>query len=169
MQPRFNDVPIVCWSTLSAIAVGGSCLYGSSLALVMKGWHCWSSALLLTLSAGLAWCIFGPILVMVTKKNAFTCAHASLVTMAYGEMVLAMGALLNILGVSESRFLFPDPASFNIAWVSLSNVTMATALSVQLAGVRVAPWKTLLTWILALNGSGFLFFIILKTVLEKGM
>jgi len=143
-------------------------LYGGSLSLVIKGWEIGASALLLTLSAGLAWCVFGPLLVLFTRKNAFTCAHACLVTMAYGEAILAIGALLNLIFASAHAGAWLDPVVFNICWVGLSNVVMAVALAVQLGSVRVEYGKTLLIWMLALNGSGVLFFLVFKEILPKG-
>jgi hypothetical protein len=166
LQPGCGNVPLFCWSILVFIAVGGSCLYGSSLAFVIEGFQPGPSALLLTLSGGFAWCIFGPILVLVTRRNAIVLAHACLVTMAYGEAVLAVGALLNLSGLPAAGLASMDPSAFNCAWVALSNVVMALALSIQLAALKVPPWKTLLTWTLVLNGSGIGLFLMLSSILR---
>jgi hypothetical protein len=162
---RFQDVPVSTWLILTSIAVFGSALYGGSLSLVLPDWQIGSSALVLTLSSGLAWCIFGPILVLMLRKNAYVLAHACLITMAYGEAVLAIGAFLNLLFSLGFRNL--DCGMFNIVWIGLSNVIMASALSVQLGALRVPYWKTLLIWMLTLNGSGYLFFLMFKQIIEK--
>jgi hypothetical protein len=166
LNPPLDELPFACWITLVAIAVLGSGFYGATLGLVIDGWRLGEGALLLTLSAGLAWCVFGPTLLAATRLPAFCGAHACLVTMAYGEAILAVGAAVNML--SWATGLKPaDSVAFNIAWVALSNLVMASTLSFQLLAVNIPVWKTLSIWMLALNGSGFLFFLLLKYILER--
>jgi hypothetical protein len=167
-KPRLANLPYRCWSGFAAIAIVGSCVYGGSISLVLSGWKLGYGALLLTLSAGLSWCIFGPILVIATKTNVFTCAHACLVTMAYGESVLFVGALINLLLSATHGSISLDPVAFNIAWVALSNVIMAGSLSILLAALRVPYWKTGLLWMLVLNLSGLVFFHLFKSMLGGG-
>src|SRR5579885_718372 len=78
-KPRWNRLPFRTWGILTSIAVGGSIFYGASLTQVVHSWQLWQGALILTASAGLAWCFFGPSLVLVTRRDAFICAHACLV------------------------------------------------------------------------------------------
>ena len=49
--------------------------------------------------------------------------------------------------------------------VAASNIVMAFALASQLKSLGVAPWKTLACWMLALNGSGTLFFLLFRHLL----
>jgi len=167
MKPRFADLPYRSWLYLSGIAIGGSMIYGASLSLVVQRWHFGASAMLLTFAAGLAWCVFVPIIVMATKMNVFAVTHACLVTMAYGEAVLALGAVINVLLSSSQVFRVVDGVTFNAAWVLLTNIIMLMALAIQLAAVKIPYWKTALLWMVALNGSGYLFFIVFKQFLEK--
>ena len=140
-----REIALGTWGWLAAIAVAGTLLYGATLPRV--------SALQLLAATGLSWCLFGPALVLVTRLRISTCAHACLVTMAYGIGVLAVGAGINNL-------LRPGPL-FNAAWVGLSNAIMAATLVRQLSTVGVRWWRTLATWLVALDGSGLALFWIL--------
>jgi hypothetical protein len=86
--PTLSTLPGPAWAGLVGIAVGGSAVYGASLSLRFPRWRPDNGALWLALSAGLGWCVFGPTLVLVTRRNALTCAHACLVA-----------ALTDLLGV----------------------------------------------------------------------
>jgi hypothetical protein len=130
------------WGWLTAVAVAGTVVYGSALPR--------PSALRLLAATALSWCLFGPALVWVTRKRALTCAHACLVTMTYGIAVLAVGA-----GIS--RLLSPG-SLFHLAWVALSNAIMALALVRQLEVLDVRPWRTLLPWVVVLDGAGIALF-----------
>ena len=141
-----REIAVHTWGWFAAIAVAGTALYGSSLPA--------PSALRLLGATTLSWCLFGPALVGMTRRRISTCAHACLVTMAYGIGVLAVGAGLNHL-------LRPGPL-FNAAWVGLSNIVMATALVRQMSTIGVRGWRTLAAWILVLDGSGLLFYRMLS-------
>lgn len=157
-RPALSKLPYLIWLLLTGVAVIGSCIYGASLSLVLPQWRPTAGAAWLALSAGLGWCVFGPTLVVVTGRNPFTLAHACLVTMAYGEVVLVLGAVLNLLLRMTNLLTLIPPGPFNMAWVALSNFVMATVLTHQLNAIQVPPWKTLLIWMIGLNGSGAVFF-----------
>jgi hypothetical protein len=165
--PTLSTLPLPTWAGLVGIAVGGSSVYGASLSRRFPRWRPTSGALWLALSAGLGWCVFGPTLLLVTRRNALTCAHACLVTMAYGEAVLVSGALANLLQAHAPRRNQVDPLRFNLATVGLSNVVMATVLALQLRELGVPARTTLLLWMVALNGSGALFFQLFQQVLQQ--
>lgn len=150
---KTHPIPWPLWGLLSAVAVGGSLLYGASLSRVLPGWQVGGSALWLALAAGVSWCVFGPALVIVTKQPARVCIHACLVTMAYGEAVLAFGALLNLLGI-----LRPVAAAGNLAVVSISNAVMAAILTLQMRRRGIPARRTLPLWVIALNGTGAILF-----------
>ncbi|HLF94252.1 MAG TPA: hypothetical protein VJB14_12385 [Planctomycetota bacterium] len=137
-----REVALATWGWLAAIAVAGTILYGASLPT--------PSALRLLGATGLSWCLFGPALVWITRRRISTCAHACLVTMAYGIGVLAVGAGIN--------FILGPGALFNAVWVGLSNVVMAAALARQLSTVGVRGWRTLAAWAIVLDGAGLAFF-----------
>jgi hypothetical protein len=86
--------------------------------------------------------------------------------MAYGEAVLALGAILNWSGITTNGFFGFEPAVFNVVWVGLSNITMALALSLQMKALRIPYWKTLIIWLFVLNGSGLAIFLFLKHFME---
>ncbi len=161
----WQSVPYGIWAALTAIAVIGSCIYGASLSLVLPSWQLTSGALWILLSAGFGWFIFGPTLIFVTKKNIFTCAHACMVTMAYGEGVLTLTALVNLILAFNLPVSF-DVGVFNFSMVVVSNIVMVLVLSLQMQAIGVVWWKTLLVWMLALNGSGAIFFWIFQQVLK---
>lgn len=160
-----KELPYNTWIALTVIAVVGSCLYGASLSLVLPDWQPTGGALWILLSAGLGWFIFGPSLIYITKKNIFICAQACMITMAYGEGVLTIAALVNLF----LYFNLPvslDLAMLNFTMVVVSNIVMATVLTLQMQAIQVAWWKSLLTWMLALNGSGVVFFYLLRQILK---
>jgi hypothetical protein len=167
-SPSLRALPYGAWAVLVLVAVGGSCLYGGSLALVLPSWKPERGAAWLALSAGLAWCVFGPALALATRRSPFTCAHACLVTMAYGEGVLLLGAAANVilaLAVGRGTSLAPV---FNLAWVLLANGVMAWTLAVQFRALGVPVRKTLFLWMVLLNGSGAAFAWVFARLLGGG-
>ena len=152
------------WALFFLIAVLGSLLFGASMSLVFPGLELGAGALLILLSAGLGWFVFGPLLLLVSRKPALLCAHACMVTMAYGEAVLALGALGNLLLWAAGL-----TASLATLWNSLAllagNLTMAAVLASQLRVLGVPLRSTLLLWVLGLNGSGAFFFWFFSRVL----
>jgi hypothetical protein len=167
-SPSLSHLPLLTWLWLILIAVGGSVIYGASLSLVLPQWRPTEGALWMALSAGLSWCVFGPALSLLTCRNAFVLAHACLVTMAYGEAVLVTGAALNALLALTGTKAVLSPAVFNLALVALANAAMAVTLSAQLQAIGVPIGKTLLAWMLILNGSGALFFWLFRRLLQGG-
>jgi uncharacterized membrane protein YhaH (DUF805 family) len=167
-QATQAHVPYQLWSKLTTIAVGGSLLYGASLSLLFRRWRPGRSALWLALSAGGAWCLFGPFLVLLSHLRTLTCVQACLTTMAYGEGVLVSGAGINLWfrlkGGFEEAFL----TRWNVALVGFSNIVMGTALVRQLHALNVPAWKTVLSWIAVLNGSGVLLFALFRRLLQGG-
>ena len=154
----FTDAPswpVALWSALTAIAILGSCFYGASLARVLS-WNPQGSALWLALSSGLGWCVLGPVLIVTTHQRPRVLAQACLVTMAYGEGVLFIGGMLDLF------VPLGHPGVVNAGIVATSNVVMALALAAQLQALEVPLWKTLACWMLALNGSGALFFFLFR-------
>jgi hypothetical protein len=146
--------PLATWAALFAIAVSGSLLYGASLALVWPRFTAGAGALWILAAAGLGWLVFGPALILVTRRRALTCAHACMITMAYGEAALAVGAAVNVaLWLAGA-----GGAGFNLAWLFVANAVMAASLAAQLKALGVPPARTLAVWILALDGAGALFF-----------
>ncbi len=149
-------------SLLTAVAVGGSLLYGASLAPVWPGFDIRGAALWLAVSAGLAWCVFIPALIVTTRLGWAACVDACLVTMAWGEVVLLSGAVMNVLlwqrGVTDARVA-------NAIVIAVSNVVMAIVLSRHLAGVP--PARVYATWMLVLNGAGAVFFLLLYPLLHR--
>lgn len=147
------------WIALTLVAILGSLLYGASLALVIPTWTATASALWLAISAGLAWCVLIPVLCLVVRVPLVPCLDACLVTMAWGELVLTLGALLNV--ALWSRGAITNAAPLNLALVAVSNIVMALVLVHRLRSRTVSPARLWTAWMLALNGSGavlFLFF-----------
>lgn len=147
------------WIILGAVAVGGSLLYGASVAVVLPNWSLLGAALWLALSAGLAWCVFIPALWMATKLPLWRCLDSSLITMAAGEVVLINGALANVILWQQG--IVAHAALINLAVVGISNVTMAAMLAFQLHAWRIPLARTVALWMLVLNGSGAVFFLTL--------
>lgn len=160
-----RNLPYVIWLALTTIAITGSCLYGASLSLVLPAWKPTGGALWILLSAGLGWFVFGPTLIFVSKKSIFTCAHACMVTMAYGEGVLSLAALVNLIIAFNLPVSF-DIGILNFLMVVVSNIVMALVLTLQMQAISVAWYKSLLSWMLALNGSGAIFFWIFQKILQ---
>ncbi|MEK6234372.1 MAG: hypothetical protein N2C14_06650, partial [Planctomycetales bacterium] len=106
-------------------------------------------------------CLLGPSLMLLTKRSLFLCAHACMVTMAHGEMVLLAGAALNVLlfgviGLSGESALSIG-IGLNVAVVLISNIVMDASLALQLRATGVPIWRTLTAWIVVLDGSWAVF------------
>ena len=99
-------------------------------------------------------------------ERAQTCAQACLTTMAYGEVVLIGGTGINVWLHLKGTFKEAVLARWNVALVGLSNLVMATALTTQLRALGVPAWKTLLSWMIVLNGSGTLLFTLFRRLLQ---
>jgi hypothetical protein len=155
---------IPAWSVFFLIAIFGSLLYGASMSLVFPGLALGAGALLILLSAGLGWFVFGPLLLLVSKRPPLLCAHACMVTMVYGEAVLALGALGNLLLWASGLTLYLATPWNSLALLT-GNLTMAVVLASQLRVLGVPLRRTLLVWVLGLNGSGTLFFWFFSRVL----
>lgn len=160
-----GQVPLWTWLSLVLIAVLGTCIYGASVNLAFPGWLSGSGAFFLTLSTGLSWCLFGPVLILATKLRKFTCAHACLITMAYGEAILFIGACLNYVMVLSS---VPKSTQevVNCSIVVVSNLVMCEMLAIQLEALGVRKLKTLLIWTVVLLGSFAILFWILSTLFK---
>jgi hypothetical protein len=172
--PTLAGVPPVLWRSwgvLAALAVAGSCVYGASLGLALPRRRSMAGALWLASAVGLGWCAFGPALVWATGRRVATCVQACLVTMAYGESVLAFGAAANVAGQiaggpgSQPAHGTSQPiprartaamVRLNVSIVALANGVMAAALAAQLRAAGVPVRKTLLLWVTVLDGSGAL-------------
>ena len=165
-QVEGYSIPYRIWGALSGIAVGGSLGYGATLRLHLPQWRPVRSGLWLALAAGLSWCVFGPLLVWLTRRRTLTCMHACLVTMVYGEAVLGAGAAYNLAAKLKPALRPVSPAKWNATLVGISNIVMATMLTHQLRALAVPAWKPLLAWIAFLNGSGALFFWLLRRPLQ---
>jgi len=86
--------------------------------------------------------------------------------MAYGEAVLVSGAGINVWLRLKGSFKEAALARWNFALVGISNLVMAMALIRQLRALGVPTWKTLLSWMVVLNGSGTLLFDLFRRLLQ---
>ena len=142
------------WALLTSIVFAGSAWYGASVAHALDISY-GRGALWLIASTGLSWCVFGPLLIAVTRKTAAQCVDACLVTMTAGIAVLAIGGTVNVSMAGVPTF---DAATFNWAWVGLSNVVMAAVIVRRFSLLNVVWYKTLAVWVLGLDGAGALMF-----------
>ena len=152
----------VRWTWLTILVFAGSAWYGGSVAHAL-GITFDRGALWLIASTGLSWCIFGPLLMAVTRKDAIACADACLVTMAVGVAVLAVGGLVNVAAAGTSGF---SVAAFNWVWVGLSNVVMAFVIVRRFSLLSVAWYRTLAVWIVGLDGVGALIFWLFRHLIS---
>lgn len=152
--------PWAVWIPLAILAIGGSLIFGASMARHLH-WSFWGAAWWLTLGAGSGWLLLGPTLRRATRLPWRVLAHACMVTMAYGEMVLLSGAAL-------FRCWSPvHPMGAHFLLIGVSNVVMGSALVLQLKALNVPRWRTALCWCGALNGGGALCFYLLRTWLVR--
>lgn len=158
------EIRWVRWTLLVGVALVGSAIYGASLSAVLADWHAVASALWLALSAGLAWCVFIPALVWAGKARPIPCIDACLVTMAAGEIVLTLGALLNAF--LWWRGATTNAGAVNALVVGVSNLVMVVTLAARLRPHGVPTARVVALWMLVLNGSGAAFFIIFHRLLH---
>ena len=152
------------WALLLAVAVGGSCVYGGSLSLVLVKWNAGAAAAWLAVSAGLAWCVFIPSLSWLTRLPLGVCFHVCLIAMGGGEVVLTSGALVNVL--LRLQHATEHAVAINAGIVAVSNVVMVVLLAVELHRRGVPMGRTFAAWMLILNGSGALLFAALYRLLH---
>jgi hypothetical protein len=152
------------WFVFFLIAVFGSLLYGASLSLAFPGLNLQKGALLILLSAGLGWFVFGPLLLLATRLPLLLCAHACMVTMAYGELVLAFGALGNLL-LWLSSWQDSLATAWNLLALLAGNLTMAAVLASQLVVLGASRGVVFACWLVGLNGSGAFLFWLFSRVL----
>jgi hypothetical protein len=157
-------LPLRKWLTLTGVAIGGTCLYGASLSLVLPSWNLLTAAVWLAVSAGAAWGVFIPLLHGITRVPFLTCFDACLTTMAGGEVVLMSGALVN--GLLCELHVTAHALWINAAIVAISNLAMLAILARLLWRRRVPPRITAALWMLILNGSGAIAFAALYPLLH---
>jgi len=164
---RRRAIPLALWSRCVGIAVLGSILFGLSLIKVHPELDPLGSSLWFTLSAGVAWILFGPILWLATGLPWKVLAQACLVTMVYGEMVLITGACFQ--SVAGVAWISAAGVLVTAGWILLSNLVMAAALAAQLSAVGISFKRSLLLWIFGLNGLGAAFFYLLRDLARGGV
>ena len=164
MQTTIDKPLITRWAVLTIAIFAGSAWYGGSVAHALGGIGFGRGSVWLILTTGLSWCVFGPLLVAVTRKGMVTCIDACLVTMAAGVAVLAVGGIVNVLPGHGGL----PVAAFNWAWVGLSNVVMATVIVRRFTSIGVNWYRTLAVWIFGLDGAGVLMFWLFRHLIERG-
>lgn len=153
------------WGQCAAIAVLGSLFFGLSLVRILPELDATGSSLWFMASAGVAWIFFGPLLRIVTGLPWKILAQACLVTMVFGELILVAGAVFHFVFGAMLKGTAVAMGSA-LAWVALSNGVMATMLALQLKGVGVVVWQSVVLWIFGLNGLGALFFFLFRDLLR---
>lgn len=152
--PRFRF-----WLLCAFIAVAGSLCFGASLGTVIpdvRGF--WYPALALTVAAGGGWLLLGPALLLFTRAPFTEIVHTCLIVMVCGEALLVPAAGLNTLLATFSDITPTTATILNVTVVALSNLVMATVLALRLRKANVPLARTLILWILVLNGTGLLLF-----------
>jgi hypothetical protein len=112
------------------------------------------AALALAPSAGIGWILFGAVSIALIRKSAPHLAHASLVTMLFGEAVLEIGVLGNFVMWLIGPVSISAALAFNIALIAVSNIVMLTVLATQLREFKVRPALTAALWLGILNPAG---------------
>ena len=158
-----SNVPWGLWILYGFIAVLGTLLFGLAFGLVYgsEGSHLtWSWAI--TVAAGSGWLILVPLLALsVAAENRWLVLHACLITMVYGEGILEIGTILNLIGYWSESISADHALIGNAVLVAISNVAMAASICAQMKQLGTSVSKTLLTWLIILNGVGAGIFIIL--------
>ncbi len=160
-----THAPFQLWTSLVGIAVGGSAIYGASLHSLFPEWQFSTGALWIVLSAGLSWCLYIPALWLWSSRKFSTCVQASLVTMAYGELVLTLLAILNLIIWRSGMSM--NAGYFNVLCIALSNLLMVIVLAKQMSSLGFKPWKTIVLWTAVLDGCGLLLFWIFRQLLRR--
>lgn len=150
----WSEAPWGLWTVLGFIAVVGSLLYGASLVLALPAGAGWFAALALAASAGFGWILFGFVLLALARKAAPHLAHACLVTMLFGEAVLEIGVLGNIVLWLVAPASITTALVFNIALIAVSNIVMLVVLAAQLRELHIRPALVAALWFGILNPAG---------------
>ena len=140
------------------VAIGGSLLYGASLSRAL-GSDALGSALWLTICAGLGWAALIPALILASKLSMAAILRDCLVSICFGEAVLALGAIGNFSQLWTGVLA-------NSLVVLCSNVTMGAVLAGLLRQRGFSAWKTVAIWVVVLDGVGALAFWLLSFLLQ---
>ena len=158
-----NKSPWSLWVLYGGIAVAGTLLFGFSFGLVHTGTGtAWDWSWVVTLAAGCGWMAFIPVVLLLSAGNNRTLAiHACLMTMVYGEAVLEIGTILNLIGYWMQNVSSHHALIGNISLVAFSNIIMAVAICTQLNALNFSKVRALSLWVVLLNGVGAGVFVIL--------
>ena len=167
MEQGFDVRRSAKFGLLTLVAVGGSMIFGQAAGAVLPSVSMSKGAVLLTLSTGCSWLVFGGLLWGITKKPVLSLAEACLVTMAYGEAVLVSGAVLDWLFI-KPNLSHLSAAPINAAIILIADCFMATIFACRLKRIGVSPKISLGLWILGLNGSWAIFLFLLIKLLYGG-
>ena len=162
LKGRDNN-PWGLWVLYGAIAVAGTVLFGFSFGLIYDSdGSPWTWAWVLTVAAGCGWLLFIPaVLLLTTGKRRLLAFHSCLMTMVYGEAILEIGTIINLLGYWWG-FMSPHTALlFNSTLVAISNLVMASAICAQLKTIEQPSGRVLALWIALLNAAGAITFVVL--------
>ena len=165
------------WRTrvlLTLLAVGVTFAYAASFQLLPAGRTLPQSvaetAACVGIAAGVAWPIFGAVLLLVTggEPSALHWADACLRAMAAGLVVLALAAAINLgvrfVGVpAELRPRLPE---FHAALLVAANALMCGVFVTDARRLGVPPAAALSLWMIALNGT---FVAILSVLYRNGV
>ena len=145
------------------IAVAGTALFGFSFGLVYTSTGTpWNWSLAITIAAGCGWLVFIPgILLIIAKENRTLAIHACLMTMVFGEAVLEIGTILNLIGYWRENISSEHALVGNCVLVAISNLVMAIAICAQLKAVNLSVRRVIILWTVLLNavGAGAFFFL----------
>ena len=148
------------WMLLLSIAFGGSIVYGGFVGMsgIFPGENLWKSAVVFTGAAGLSWAIFIPLLVEVTGIQWMVVVEDCLQAMAWGELVLNAGALIQVvLGLYYAGGVYGT--------ILVSNVVMMVYLANRLRRKGYPRCKTMGWWLVVQNG----LFVVWVQVIQKWM
>lgn len=149
------------WVLLLAIAFGGSAVYGGFVGLsgIFPNANLGSSAILFTGAAGLSWAIFMPMMIQLTGIRWIEFVDEALQAMAWGELVLNAGVLMQVLlGYYRVEGVYGT--------IFLSNIVMMVYLANRLAQKGFPRWKTMGWWLFVQNGLFVLWIQMIQKWLE---
>lgn len=139
---------------LGVFAFGGAAIHAASFYAGPTTARLAGLAEVVQISAGVSWCVFGVVLLAVTRRrpSVFFWADVCLVAMGYGMAVLMLGAMLNFVSEWSSSLSIRTIANLQVTIVLASNVVMG-AIFISLGRRGGLSFATAIwLWVVGLNG-----------------
>lgn len=141
---------------LGAVAFLGTAIYAASFLPNKTGHPMAAYATGVGISAAVSWLILGTALLILSRSTPGRLQlwfDTCLISMAYGEAILLLAALVNLLSIVSPEYAAKPSLGVHLALLLTADTVMAACFVTRARRFGVPPKTSLALWILVLNGS----------------